>query len=266
VFAIVALEVALGVKTGGLGNEVKETVLAILLAVGIWYGLGFALHTSSPLDAVVSCSMLPSLDRGDMLLLQGGTVNAPVVKMSGADWEQARLDGLMGQQCAVCRDANTDYACLSDGRGGVARPSGVFDYSCGMCQRVNRDGRREYIPCTVGVNVSGHSVPVKQPGDTIVYTPQPGDTFSSSGEIVHRTRFIVDVDGKKYAFTKGDNNNWFDVQIGNSPIPEESVKGRVLARIPYLGYLKLFISGLFNEPAGCDWQFTGVQAAQVKRN
>lgn len=267
VLGIVALELIVGAKTGGLGNEIKETVFAILLAVGIWYGLGFALGTSSPLDAVVSCSMLPALDRGDMLLLQGGQVEAPIVQMSSTEWAQANAQGLFGLQCAVCRDAETDYACLSNGAGGVAEPSGIFDYSCGLCERADANGRKEFIPCTTGVEVGGTPVNMKRQGESIVYTPRPGDTFARSGEIVHRARFIVQViDGENYIFTKGDNNNWFDVQIGNSPVLEKDVRGRVLARIPYLGYLKLFISGLFSTPAGCEWHFTGTQAESIKRS
>ncbi len=56
-------------------NEFVGSVVYILfgmfLAVLVYQTLGFALNTQDPVVVVVSCSMLPNLDRGDLLILKG---------------------------------------------------------------------------------------------------------------------------------------------------------------------------------------------------
>jgi len=268
IVAIVALEVWVGAKTGGLAGEMKETILAILVAGALWYGGGLLLGTSTPLDAVVSCSMLPALARGDMLVLHGGQVQAPLVEMSREDWDAARAGGLLQRQCGLCQDVSGKYGCQLDMRGGIAEATGIFDYECTLCEKQNRTDTY-FVPCVTGVRVGGGSIDYSKAEETIVYMPRPTDYFAKSGDIVHRAQFIVKVDGKEYLFTKGDNNAMFDVQAANSPIEPQQVKGRALVRLPYVGYFKLFLSGLlgqpglFQEPAGCDQEFTGTQALRM---
>jgi len=60
----VVLEFAQGAHEHGLKDEIKETFIALALALLVWFGAGFLLHTSSPLNAIVSCSMLPHIARG----------------------------------------------------------------------------------------------------------------------------------------------------------------------------------------------------------
>ncbi|MFA6036261.1 MAG: hypothetical protein WC759_04865 [Candidatus Micrarchaeia archaeon] len=261
--SLVALEIWIGAKTGGLGNEVKETVLAVFVAAVLWYGGGMLLNTSVPLDAVVSCSMVPSLNRGDMLVLHGGEVQAPFVKMSAADWDAVRAGGLLKRQCALCQDMNSKWGCAIDGSGGVVQPSGILDYKCSLCEREDKAGSKVFVPCVTGIEINGKFIDYSKGEETIVYIPRAGDPFARSGDIVHRARLIIEVDGKDYILTKGDNNHLFDVQIGNSPVEQEQVRGRALVRLPYVGYLKLFLSGMFGEPVGCDSQFTGTQAVTM---
>ncbi|MDO8339440.1 MAG: hypothetical protein Q7T16_02170 [Candidatus Burarchaeum sp.] len=280
IIIIVGLEIWIGVKTGGLGGEVKEMALAIIVALVIWYGAGFLLNTPSPLDAVVSCSMVPALERGDMLLLQGGEVSAPLVNMTGAEWDMVRQKGLPGQKCAVCRSETTDSACLIDGNGTVVMPDPLFSYGCSLCERRNAEGQASYIPCTTEITVKNRTFKFgTNRRDTIVYAPRPQDPFARSGEIVHRAQLKVGADGEEYIFTKGDNNNWLDVQIGNMPVVPDRVRGRVIVRMPYIGYFKLFISGLFELVQGkadsgfsllgdhpeCAESFTGTQAIKIDR-
>ena len=99
----------------------------------------------------------------------------------------------------------------------------------------------------------------------MIYTPQPEDPFAASGDIVHRAQLMLDVEGDKYLLTKGDNNNWFDVQIGNFPVHMDRVRGKIIFAAPYIGYFKLFISGLFEVPKGCDESFTGTEAIKIDR-
>jgi hypothetical protein len=69
-------------------------------------------------------------------------------------------------------------------------------------------------------------------------------------------------------YTKGDNNALFDEQaydegrrIGNSPVEPAQIKGKVIARVPYIGNLKMFITPpvLLSTSAenGCDSYLVG---------
>ena len=98
--------------------------------------------------------------------------------------------------------------------------------------------------------------------DVVVYQPLPTDYYARTGDIIHRVFLkLKTADGKEYVLTKGDNNPILDLQVydytrnlGNRPIPQDRVRGRVVMRIPYLGYFKLFISGFLNEDAQCKTQ------------
>ncbi|MCK5476705.1 MAG: signal peptidase I [Candidatus Aenigmarchaeota archaeon] len=52
-------------------DNVVSVLLGILFAFLFYNALGFALGTQTPLVTVVSCSMYPELDVGDLLLLKG---------------------------------------------------------------------------------------------------------------------------------------------------------------------------------------------------
>ncbi|VVC04684.1 Uncharacterised protein [Candidatus Burarchaeum australiense] len=266
ILIIVLLELWVGVRTGGLVGEVREIALAIILALVIWYGAGFLLNTGSPLDAVVSCSMLPALERGDMLVLQGGEVNAAAFNMTEAEWTTAESEGLLTQGCAICRNETSDHGCLTDRSLQEVEPDPLFNYGCSLCERYNETDRW-FVGCATSVTVKNKTVKLGTGRrDTIVYAPLRQDPFARAGEIVHRAQIVVNVGDNEYIFTKGDNNNIFDVQAGNSPVTPDRVKGKVVMRIPYLGYFKLFISGLFSEPLGCNEEFTGKQEIKIDRD
>jgi len=87
--------------------------------------------------------------------------------------------------------------------------------------------------------------------------------FSQVGDIVHRAVFRMSVNGQYYYLTKGDNNPILDAQVydypdslGNVPIAQKNVKGRMLFRVPLLGYYKLVISGYFKEDPQCSTQLS----------
>jgi signal peptidase len=54
-----------------LDSSVFYIVLGVVLAVGINWGLAFALSTDMPVVAVESNSMVPTFSQGDILVLQG---------------------------------------------------------------------------------------------------------------------------------------------------------------------------------------------------
>jgi len=187
----------------------KEVAIAVGAALAIWVILCVVLQTSSPIDVVTSCSMVPVLERGDLIIVQGGEINAPKVSYSGS------MPQMYGQK----------RACT-----------------------ISRDGAPSSSMCTSAVIVDNQSFGFNSSNDVIVYVANP----SSYGLIVHRAWLALeDGEGKTVFVTKGDNNQVIDYE-GGIAFPERSeVHGKVIARIPYVGLLKLFLFGQFEEPPGC---------------
>ncbi|MBM3229641.1 hypothetical protein FJZ26_04385 [Candidatus Parvarchaeota archaeon] len=282
VICLLAVETAVGVKEGGWKNEIKEIAVAIVAAVVFWYGLGFVLATPSPLNAIVSCSMLPQLERGDMVILQGGQINAPKISATQTQAEALfgkaevygngefleSVDGSVYSFCTNPNNANSQACTLFRTTPElVEERRGDFTFKYSRCER--KQGQRIYqVPCASSVVFGQKEYRTELENDIVVYTPRKNEIYwlsTGGGDIIHRALLKVDSPQGQYLLTKGDNNEIFDAQyynfaygLGNQPAKVEGqYKGKVVVRIPYLGYLKLFISGLLNpsffpDPQGCD--------------
>ena len=285
IVAIFAYETYEGAKRRGWKNELGEIVIAVVAGIVIWYGAGFLLGTAAPLDAVVSCSMLPNLDRGDMVLLKGGEISVPTVEVTALEWEQ--IEGRMrtNYTCGPCEEAagykpynfsicsiSCEDSCLLaiDGKpvfSGSAET--LFSYNYGICKLRSADGEIINSVCVKSVTIKGKTFEESAGNDIVVYEPRRGSIFV--GSTIHRVLARVSVEGEVYYLIKGDNNEILDVQAPayrsiagntcifytnstreNKPVPQENIKGKVIARIPYMGYLKLFLWGYIENPAGCD--------------
>ncbi len=88
----------------------------------------------------------------------------------------------------------------------------------------------------------------------MVYQTVPSDLFYKFGDsyIVHRVYAIINASGTYYLLTKGDNNPGLDMQYGNYPANLSQIQGKVVASVPYIGYIKLIFSESYTEPAGCN--------------
>ena len=268
----VLLEFFIGSRRHGMKNELKETAVALLIALAIWFGAGFLLHTSSPLNAIVSCSMLPHVQRGDMVVLSGDRINAPLVQVQGLDGlgnatvmldghQVAQVRGSIYSHCAqnpseaLCQQFIRSPSSFNEKQGPF-----TFGYeSCGMVYP--KSGQTATGPCVAWLEVNGQKYYENLSNDVVVYQPQRGEYYAEVGDIIHRAFIRLQTpDGNTYFLTKGDNNPVFDIQVydeksglGNRPVEMPRFKGRVLLQIPYLGYLKLFISpGAIMTPEGCD--------------
>src|SRR5690348_11452542 len=71
ILVLIAKEVKEEVNVTGKMEVIKEVALYLGAAIVIWLILIFVLQTSSPINAVASCSMLPVLQKGDMVVLHG---------------------------------------------------------------------------------------------------------------------------------------------------------------------------------------------------
>lgn len=80
-------------------------------------------------------------------------------------------------------------------------------------------------------------------GDIMLFKPQDENYFKIQGPVVHRIINKWEVNGKIYFATKGDHNsNTFENFENN--IPEENVIGKVVSRVPKLGYIKITIQNI----------------------
>ncbi len=274
----VALEVKQGVKKHGWKHEIVDTVIAILIAVLLWLGASYILNTSTPVSGVVSCSMLPNLERGDFIIVQGADSIAYEISMSENELREL-TDGPMtavanGMEYSLpmplysyCNCYSSELLCQTFNQHpeNVVEKAGPFRYHYTMCEIGYSDSDvKGYGKCLESIEFNGKNYYTNLSNDVIVYQPGTNDLYANVGDIVHRLFFKIDVNGKNYYLTKGDNNPIMDMQvvdcnnpgIKNRPVPEENVKGKVIARVPYLGYLKLFISGLWHEDSQCRWQIS----------
>jgi signal peptidase I len=274
-----------GVKEGGWKKELEEIVVAIIAGVVVWYGAGFLLHTSAPLDSIVSCSMLPRMDRGDMVVLSGSEVTAPSVEINSSEWEYIKAKMRTNFTCGPCTGQGSyvpynfslcrtgcSNSCLIAING---RPvfsdsnDSLFSYNYGICKLMGGRGEILNDVCVKSVTIKGKKLEEDFGNDVVVYEPAENSVFV--GSTIHRVLAKVSVDGKMYYLIKGDNNEVLDVQAPskgvdagggrclffvesreNRPVPQENIKGKVVYKVPYLGYLKLFLWGYIGTPAGCD--------------
>ena len=265
-------------REGAINNcwkeEAIETGKALLAAVIFWFALCFVLSTSSPISAVVSCSMLPNLNRGDFILVQGSVPSAYLIDMNAEELRSLNDNAFVtysggnitinGSIFPYCL-ANSGPVCeeFKNKPENVVEQKGVFTYhyqACGFSIATNANANRnEYtMPCVKSITFKGRDYLTNFSNDVIVYQPRSSDYYAAVGDIVHRAMFRINYNGTKYYLTRGDNNPILDVQVydyvskrGNAPINEAQLRGREILSVPYLGYYKLFLSGFFNEDTQC---------------
>ncbi|MFH0927135.1 MAG: hypothetical protein V1822_01000 [Candidatus Micrarchaeota archaeon] len=277
---IVVWEFYAGSKSGGVANEIRDTAIAIGLGLLVWFGSGYVLNTPTPINAIVSCSMLPAYERGDMIILQGAMPNTqyvdypePVssipmqawVKYNGGDYS---FNGSLYSYCQahigeqICMDFLREPASFEESHGPL-----VLKYGQCIKQGINTK-EKKYVPCVRETYFGAKKIEFSKDADLIVYAPKNTDVYSLVGDIIHRARFAINASDGIIYFTKGDNNPVYDFQIyssgykmGNSPVSPEQIKGRGILRIPLLGNFKLFISPqvlfLDDDSTGCNAYFVG---------
>lgn len=266
-----------GVKKHGWKHEVIDTIIAIIVAVLLWLGISAILNTSTPISAVASCSMLPALERGTFIIVQGSDINAYDINMTPEELEylsegpfiamtEERNFTLNMPLYVYCACHKSEPLCTNfeNKPESVVEKAGPFTCHYGKCNVNLRSGVHGYGKCLEYVEFKGKRYYQNLSHDIIVYNPPKGDLYAMVGDIVHRVFFRINVDGKTYYLTKGDNNVIFDIQqlycdtpeLKNHPVPQQNVRGKVIGEVPYLGYLKLFIAGPSNwqEDEQCSWQ------------
>lgn len=196
----------------GLFSLAKELGFALAAAIALWLALSFALNSDKPLDVVTSCSMLPQIQRGDLVLIQGTEITAPYLNLSS----KAKVE---------------------------------IDPIKSACTRKYDNGALDKGKCTTALGISGNLVSFNHSNDVIVFE----SSNPKYGLIIHRAFAKIEYNNTLYYLTKGDNNNVVDQETGIPAIPQKDVHGKVILRIPYLGYVKLLLFGQFKTPPGCEY-------------
>jgi len=189
---------------------------SLLLAFIIYNLLGFLLGTGLPLATVVSESMEPSFYRGDIVIIKSA---------NNLDAETITIDQDVGEHNLY------DFATLE-----------YFE---------NQYGNREVKSITINQQTVDVTKITDNKNSVVVYKSN-----LNGRDIIHRVVLIIKANDGEFVITKGDNGktNYVidqeciikDQYIINGcihvyPIPKEDLLGKKIGKIPFVGYLKLFL-------------------------
>ncbi len=290
VVVILAVEFGSSIKSAGVKKTLLDVGISVAAAVLLFLVLpSILLHTSSPVDVVVSCSMLPTLHRGDIVILHGvGSMQAflskhkiPVINVSSAAFN-SMLKNMQSEFLEPYAYANHNaseivpYAESLSGYGlGYYSVPCLYMYSragepdnyyrCIVPESAQQNNLitysysigKEQIPGSIveavytsSINISGIAITENYSNPIIVYRAAPNDYFS--GDIIHRLYAAINVNGAYYLLTKGDNNPLLDIEAMNYPVSQNAVVGYVVSDIPVLGYPSLIVRGQIGSVSGCN--------------
>jgi len=279
ILAILAIEIMNGFHEVGAKKNLIEIGVAIAIVIVIWIALRVILNTAYPLDVVPSCSMLPVLHRGDMIVVQGANQDnlvAPIINVTKSEWDSSFSSvNTESLQCVAYSETGSTVKLsqfvrpgyvvgLLKSSGGTeeivpaaSQSNSLVKYTCGTVNVTFQNGTIEKEASTTAITVGNTTITGDRNNSIIVYQTVPQDYFYKEGDgyIVHRVYAILNVSGAYYTLTKGDNNPGLDIQYLNAPanLSQGQVGGKVVAGIPYIGYVKLILSNNFVEPTGCNY-------------
>jgi signal peptidase I len=270
----IIFEFAISFKESGFKKNAFEIIIALAIVIIFWIILRILLNNSVPIDVVPSCSMLPNLHRGDLIVVQGvdkSNIFAPIINISNNEFNTLMQN--INNESLVCvsyiqnqnhatitqfYQANESIGLMKESTSTIV-PSNYQDnnpikYSCGIANVLLSNGTVKKEAYTNAITINNVTIKGDRNNSIVVYKTVPQDLFYKYGDtyIVHRAYAILNASGTYYVLTKGDNNPGLDIQYDNMPPSLNYVEGKVIFGIPYLGYLKLAMSSSFIEPAGCN--------------
>ncbi len=287
IIVTLAMEFKASVKEEGIRKSIYDIGIALVAVFVFWLLLSIILDTSSPIDVVASCSMLPSLQRGDIVALHGisnissflSLNNVPVINVSPSMMNKTVAN--MDSEFLAFYAYNPNNASeISDIIGNGNFPVALYNTKClstfasvgsenefYRCRingnqgynlikynysigNVNNAGIVERIVETRSITIGNHTIFENYSNPIIVYRTIANDTFS--GDIIHRLYAAIKSGNNYYFLTKGDNNPGLDIEFGNYPVVSKDVVGYVVGTLPMIGYLKLIISGQLSAVTGCN--------------
>ena len=289
VLAIILIAVTLivefqaSVREEGARRTILEIAAAIVVAIlAVWLIPSLVLGTSSPVDVVASCSMLPNLHRGDLVLVHGirnmsaflSQHNIPVVNVSAlaysnmaANIEKEALYPLAYNSTAIeeiikdpsqYRISFFNIFCLNSGRTAGSciadqqyQNSNLVKYNYTV-RSVHIGNVSSNIVFTSSITIGNTTVYENYSNPIIVYKAKSPSGISE--DIIHRLYAAIRVGNQYYLLTKGDNNPVLDLQSAIYPPNSSEVLGYVAYSVPWLGYPSLIVKGQIgsSDLAGCN--------------
>ncbi len=292
IVVILVMEFRESVNKEGMKKSLFDILIALAAVVVLWVILIIALQTHSPVDVVSSCSMLPNLQRGEVVALHGipnmtqflASSKVPIVNVSNSSF--ASMEANMQSEFLSFYpyfDNNKEEVQTSGIIPNGAQYSiGLYNTGC-IIQYSSEGEPNNYYRCylsnsaqdnnLIKYNYSIGKVDVNNTMYDIVYTSSItiGNTtvvenysnpvivyqteqkdYFYPEQIIHRIYAAIKVGGTYYILTKGDNNPGLDIEFANYPASANQIVGYDLGGIPILGYVKLILSGQLATPAGCN--------------
>jgi len=214
----------------GIKNKALDVtiyiVYSLILAIILLKILALLLGTGEAMMIVVSESMEPNLNIGDIAVL----VNPEIINP--------------GQEINV--DLNLKNKPISQ----------FVKINYGLRNEIINN-KNVGLVYTESIEIDNNIYPIKQEGDVIVYY-----TPLLKKKIIHRAIFKINANDGSYYITKGDNktkNTLIDQDCGALPngqitkecitvypIEEDKVLAKYWFKIPYLGYIKILPVNLIN--------------------
>lgn len=185
-------------------------VLALILAFGILQFAGTVFQTERPVVSVVSCSMYPEYDRGDVLAV------------SGTDFQDIQEDDVIVFQVPFEAELEINderYRISEELSDTPVGPSKVIAVQNEQAL-LEIDGERLQVRNSGSYTVNGEQVTIR-------------DVSGKSTPIVHRVIFK----GNESLETRGDNNPE-QLEFEKDIRPDE-IYGRVTFKAPKIGLIKL---------------------------
>lgn len=203
-------------------NEGYFIVLALILAFGILQFSGTLLGTDRPVVSVVSCSMYPEYDRGDVL------------GVNGVEFDELQEGDVIVFQVPMVVELEINNNRYTIGEESSSTPLGRSRVLSVEDNRatIEIDGTRLQVRNGGSYTVNGDQITVR-------------DVSGMDIPVVHR---IINK-GSNSLETKGDNNpEQLDFEKDIRP---EQIHGKVFFRIPKIGAIKLIamdMAGLTGQP------------------
>ncbi|QQR92589.1 MAG: hypothetical protein IPJ89_05590 [Candidatus Iainarchaeum archaeon] len=192
-------------------------VFSFIFAFALYSIIGFALQTASPLVIVVSGSMLPTMARGDVVLLHG-------VDGAGLNTQEVVLDGI-----DVAKTSLQDLATMQLLENGVWQ---LTFKATNQTIQIPKQGNTDivvYVSKQRGIEII-HRAVVKIRSNGQYYLLTKGDNNIS-----------LDQDCGKVDESIPGLISTQKLCPSPYPIPLSLVKGKALGWLPYVGFVKLFL-------------------------
>ena len=208
---------------------------AAFFAIAIYSIAGFLLSTDVPGAIVFSYSMLPVLSRGDFIALQG--VNAEQLNTPAVDLNFSVKDKHL-------KDYATTYCSFTESYG---NPNELATCDSFLQLYIKQEIPIDSFTTRKIVFKNNQVLDLDTTGDITLYY-----SGLSGKQIIHRSVAKLNAEDGIFIFTKGDSpsnpiiDQDYPLSYENNAItsfatPVSEIKGRIILRIPLIGYAKIII-------------------------